>query len=158
MYHKDIQWLKFCESGAQIFSTCAKAQFMCIIVDEHGRVAGMGYNGVPSGMKHCKDGGCPRFVNNVPAGTPYDFGPGLCYSGHAEQNALAHGDGTRYNTATLYVNGQPCLTCAKQIACSGIKRIVASVEPDRNHQEVVLDFLEQAGVECILVERKQDGF
>ena len=37
-----------------------------------------------------------------------------------------------------------------------IKRIVASVEPDRNHQEIVLDFLEQAGVECILVERKQD--
>jgi dCMP deaminase len=152
MSHKDMQWLQFCEAGAKIFSTCGKAQFMCIIVDEYGRVAGMGYNGVPSGMKHCVDGGCPRFLNNVSSGTPYDYGDGLCYSGHAEQNALAHGDGTRYNAATLYVNGQPCLTCAKQIACSGIQRIVAFSEPGRQYGSVVLDFFSEANVECILVE------
>ena len=150
---KDLQWLEMCEVGSKIFSTCGKAQFMCIIVDKHGRIVGTGYNGVPSGMTHCKDGGCPRYLNDVPSGTPYDYGDGLCFSVHAEQNALAHGDGARYVGSTLYVNGQPCLTCAKQIACSGIRRIVCSREPDREYQYITLDFLDTAGVECILIER-----
>lgn len=153
MSNKDRQWLMMCEAGAQIFATCAKAQFMCIIVDERGRVAGMGYNGVPSGMVHCKDGGCPRYLNNVPSGTPYDYGDGLCFSGHAEQNALAHGDGSRYDGATLYVNGRPCLTCAKQVACAGIKRIVILEEQlDRQHTDVMENFLSSAGVELVILE------
>lgn len=150
---KDLQWLWMCEAGAKIFSTCGKAQFMCIIVDKHERVIGLGYNGVPSGMVHCKDGGCPRYLNDVPSGTPYDFGPGLCFSGHAEQNALAHADGSRYEGATLYVNGRPCLTCAKIIACSGIKRVVISAEEgERLHTDVMSEFMNSAQVELIEVE------
>ena len=145
--NKDHQWMQMCIAGAQIFSTCGKAQFMCIIVDEHGRIVGTGYNGVPSGMTHCVDGGCPRFINNVPSGTPYDEGPGLCYSGHAEINALSHGDGTRYDGATLYVNGMCCLTCAKSIACAGIMRIVSLSESSlRLGSSITTDFLAAAGV------------
>lgn len=150
MRNKDWQWIRLCHAGAQIFSTCAKAQFMCVIVDENDRVAGLGYNGVPPGMTHCKDGGCPRFLNNVPSGTPYDYGEGLCFSGHAEQNALSHGDGTRYKNATLYVNGRPCLTCAKQVACAGIKRIVCLSESlNRLHTDTMTSFLDTAGIEFI---------
>jgi dCMP deaminase len=151
---KDKQWLEMCEAGAGIFSTCAKAQFMCIIVDKHGRVIGLGYNGVPSGMTHCADGGCPRFLNDVPSGTPYDYGDGLCFSGHAEQNALAHADSSRYEGATLYVNGRPCLTCAKIIACSGIRRVAIFIEDqERLHTDVMKNFIETAGVELIEISR-----
>lgn len=156
--NKDKQWLRMCVAGAQIFATCAKAQFMCIIVDKQGRIAGSGYNGVPSGMTHCKDGGCPRYLNNVPSGTPYDFGDGLCFSGHAEQNALSHADGARYDGASLYVNGRPCLTCAKMIACSGISRIVILEETlDRLHTDVMTNFLDSAKVELCIITPEELG-
>lgn len=152
---KDQKWLRACKACAQIFSTCAKAQFWCFIIDEHGRIAGQGYNGVPPNMTHCSDGGCPRFLNDVPSGTPYDYGPGLCYSQHAEIGALSHGDGHRFHRATLYVNGEPCLTCAKSIASAGIKRIVAISESGRLHNEITHDFLVMAKVELELIDGSQ---
>lgn len=145
---KDLQWLQLCEAGAQIFSTCAKRQYMAIIVDAQGRIAGQGYNGVPSKMKHCKDGGCPRYMNNVPSGTPYDTPEGLCFSQHAEQGALSHGDGTRYSGATLYVNGIPCFNCAKAIAGAGITRIVCRSE-ERINQEFAQKLYEESGITFI---------
>jgi dCMP deaminase len=151
---KDIKWINFCIAGAKIFSTCGKSQFMCIIVDRHSRVAGLGYNGVPSGMLHCIDGGCPRFLNNVPAGVPYDHGDGLCFSGHAEQNALANADASRYEGSTLYINGFPCLTCAKMIACSGIRRIVC-VGDDRVDSSVMLKLLSDARIEIVNLQSEQ---
>lgn len=146
---RDIKWLKACVSCAKIFATCAKAQFWCFIVEDngYGRIIGQGYNGVPAGMKHCIDGGCPRWINKVPHGTPYDYGDGLCYSSHAEVSALAHGDGSRYKGSTLYVNGPPCLTCAKSVAAAGIRRIVCLSESDRLHTDVTEAFLAAAGVE-----------
>jgi deoxycytidylate deaminase len=146
---RDLKWLRACVSCAEIFSTCGKAQFWCFIVENsgYGRIIGQGYNGVPSGMKHCKDGGCPRWLNKVPPGTPYDYGDGLCYSSHAEVSALSHGDGSRYREATLYVNGPPCLTCAKSIAAAGISRIVCLMESGRLFTDVTEDFLAKAKVE-----------
>ena len=153
MKSRDIKWIKACIQCAQIFSTCGKKQYWCFIIDEHGygRIVGQGYNGVPSGMKHCKDGGCPRFINNVPSGTPYDYGDGLCYSSHAEISALAHGDGFRYANSTLYVNGEPCLTCAKSIASAGIKRIVHLREPDKVNSSEVKKFLAHASIQVVQV-------
>ena len=124
--HKDKQWMELCEAASQIFSTCSKGQVFSVIVDEHQRIVGTGYNGVPSGMTHCVDGGCPRANSNVPSGSTYDSGPGLCLAAHAEVNALAHGDGTRYHKSTLYVNVMPCLGCLRVIAASGIKRVVTN--------------------------------
>lgn len=145
--HKDNQWLTFCESGARIFSTCGKNKVFSIIVDASNHIVGQGYNGVPSGMVHCEDGGCPRFLNDVPSGTNYDSGPGLCFAAHAEANALAHGDGTRYKESTIYVNCSPCLACARQIAASGIKRIVYLVKDDRHCDTTTANFLDTAGVD-----------
>lgn len=124
--NKDSQWMQACESMARIFSTCSKGQVFSIIVDEHQRIVGTGYNGVPSGFVHCNDGGCPRANSNVESGSTYDSGPGLCYAAHAEANALAHGDGTRYPESTLYVNVMPCLGCLRMITSAGIKRVVTN--------------------------------
>jgi dCMP deaminase len=153
MIERDKKWIKACIECAEIFSTCGKKQYWCFIIENHGygRIVGQGYNGVPSGMKHCVDGGCPRFANNVPSGTPYDYGDGLCFSSHAEISALAHGDGSRYSKSTLYVNGEPCLTCAKSIASAGIKRIVYLNEPEKIGSDVTKEFLNKAQVELISI-------
>lgn len=122
---KDRKWMASCEAHARTFSTCSKRQYAAIIVDRHGALIGSGYNGGPSGMQHCNEGGCPRAINNVPGGTPYDYGPGLCIAIHAEANALLHSDYTaRRHGGTLYVNGPPCMGCAKLVANSGLGRIV----------------------------------
>ncbi len=113
--------MKFCHVGAHIFSTCAKAQYMAIIVDQYGHIDSTGYNGTPKGMMHCTDGGCPRFKNNVPPGTPYDHGEGFCLAAHAEQNCLMNS--TNNYQGTMYVNGIPCIGCLKLIANSGLKRL-----------------------------------
>jgi len=144
---KHLQWLRACVANAEIFRRCQKKAFFCFIIDKYGKVAGTGYNGLPSGMVDCVDGGCPRALNDVPSGTPYDSGPGLCFSSHAEINALAHGDGDRFHGATLYVNGEPCLTCAKSIASAGIKTIVCLVEEHRVNTATVDDFLAKAKVD-----------
>lgn len=143
---KDAQWLEFCESSAKIFSTCIKAQVFAVIVDSEQRIVGTGYNGVPSGLEHCVDGGCPRGKSNVPSGSDYDSGPGLCYAAHAEANALAHGDGTRYSRSTLYVNKYPCLGCARLIASSGIKRIVTDTSKEIQNSS---EFLAMCKIEVV---------
>jgi dCMP deaminase len=123
-FDKDIKWLEFCNAGAQIFSSCSKKKYMSIIVDKNGVVNSTGYNGVPTGMRHCDQGGCPRAVNDVPAGTPYDFGDGLCYAIHSEINCLIHSDHSQRIGGTMYVNAVPCFGCAKAIVNSGVARLV----------------------------------
>lgn len=127
---KDYQWMQACESMAKIFSTCSKGQVFSIIIDPQQRIVGTGYNGVPSGKQHCNEGGCPRATSNVPSGSTYDSGPGVCYAAHAEANALANGDGTRFHQSTLYVNVMPCLGCLRMIAASGIKRVITNAPAD----------------------------
>ena len=148
MASKDSKYIRWSIEGAQLFSTCSKAQYMAIIVSAEGIVVGTGYNGSPPRMKHCVDGGCPRAVNNVPSGTPYDYGDGLCVAVHAEVNAISHSDRSARLGGTLYVNGVPCFGCAKVIAGSGIKRICyldnAHVRTDSSDS---LKILEESGVE-----------
>src|SRR5688572_19492034 len=118
---RDLKWLRMCMDAAKIFSTCAKRQYACYIVDEHGYQIGFGYNGVPRGMEHCVDNGCPRLAEDSPNGSNYSN----CRSIHAESNALLHSDYlARRNGCTLYVNGPPCWWCSKLIANSGVSRLV----------------------------------
>lgn len=103
----------------RIMAKCSKAQYFCFIIDRNGRICGGGYNGTPSGMLNCVDGGCPRAINNAPSSADYNSGEGLCWAVHAEINALMGVDRETLKGATLYVNGEPCVGCAKQIAGSG---------------------------------------
>jgi dCMP deaminase len=139
------QWLQWCIAGAQIFSTCGKRQYMAIILDQYGYVVSTGYNGVPSGMTHCKDGGCPRLKNNTPSGATYDD----CYSLHAEENALIRADPARLQDAELYVNGPPCFGCAKKIIGSGISRIYCLEDKSYADWPRVHDFLKQAFIQVV---------
>lgn len=139
--------MKWSLEGAKIFSTCSKAQYMAIVVDENRRILGTGYNGAPSGIEHCSDNGCPRVANNAPSGSPYDYGPGLCFAIHAEANALLYSDRSARLGGTIYVGGSPCFGCAKLISGSGLKRIVyLGNESEREDYEQSLDIMHRSGI------------
>jgi dCMP deaminase len=138
---KDLQYMQMCYSAATIFSTCGKKKYAAILVDEYGHIVGFGYNGGPSGSLHFEDGGCPRFKEMSPSGSNYDN----CISIHAEANALLHSDYSS-RAKKLYVNGPPCLSCAKLIANSTITDVYYVTDSDYENWESVELFLNSAGV------------
>ena len=144
---KDLKYLAMCEFGAGLFSTCAKRQYMAIVLDEFGRVSGMGYNGAPSGHAHCTDGACPRMQEQSKSGSSYDN----CISIHAEQNAIMYSGGRH----TIYVNGQPCSTCAKLIAGAGFKRVVCIFDDSYIGAQQTIDMLRSFGIEVCTAEYRE---
>jgi dCMP deaminase len=81
-----------------------------------------GYNGVPSGITHCREVGCLREKLKVPSGERHE----LCRGLHAEQNAIiqAAKHGTTINGATLYCTTMPCIICTKMIINAGITTVI----------------------------------
>jgi Deoxycytidylate deaminase len=80
------------------------------------RVIATGYNGTPSGMTNCDEGGCERCANRgkkYESGTYYD----ICICVHAEQNALlsAARFGTPVEGADLFTTTRPCFGFAKEL-------------------------------------------
>lgn len=147
---KEAKWLTWCVEGARVFSTCGKQQYMALIVDENGIIESTGYNGSPKGFDHCKTG-CPRFVNNVPSGTAYDSGEGLCYAIHAEINCLLHSDPFKRKNGTMYVSGVPCFGCAKAIANSGISKLIYKEEDfDRLDFQEVQDLFNLSKIKIVV--------
>lgn len=144
---RELKWLKSCRELAKTFSTCAKRQYFAVILMPNGRVAGVGYNGSPPGIPHCADGACPRFTEGSPNGSVYDN----CIAQHAEANAIIWSDPALRANGTLIVNGPPCYGCAKQIASSGIKRVVYSFDPDYANWDNVKNFMDACGIELVEV-------
>lgn len=122
-------------------STCLRRRVGALLVKE-GRVLATGYNGAPSGLKHCSETGCIREERNIPSGQQHE----LCRGLHAEQNAIIQAalHGTSIDGATLYCTHQPCVVCAKMIINAGIDEIIIGGSyPD----ELSASMLEEAGVE-----------
>ena len=147
---KDIKWMKLSIFGANTFSTCGKSQYMCIILDEEGKVLGIGYNGGPSKMKHCVDGGCPRFKENSPSGSLYDN----CIAVHAEINAISHCDWGQRKNCSLYVNGPPCYSCAKVICNSGITKVFYIKDDSYKDFKKVLKLFRKCNVKTINIPKE----
>ena len=103
-------------------STCLRRQVGAVIVKDN-RIITTGYNGAPSHLKHCTElGGCEREKMGIPSGQRHE----LCRALHAEQNAIIQAAklGNTTEGATLYVNVQPCVICAKMLINAGIVRVV----------------------------------
>ncbi len=102
-------------------STCLRRQVGAIIVKDK-QILSTGYNGAPTGLKHCGETGCIREQLEVPSGERHE----LCRGLHAEQNAIIQASlhGVKIEGATIYVTTQPCVVCAKMIINSGIKEVV----------------------------------
>ena len=102
-------------------STCLRRQVGAVMVKDKNILA-TGYNGTPSGVRHCSEVGCLRQQLNVPSGERHE----LCRGLHAEQNAIiqAAKHGVNIDGATLYCTHSPCINCSKMLINSGVKRIV----------------------------------
>ena len=121
-------------------STCLRRQVGAILVKDK-RILASGYNGAPTGLKHCEETGCLRQKLNIPSGERHE----LCRGIHAEQNAIIQAalHGVEIQGATLYVTINPCILCTKLLINSGIERVVFKGSyPD----DFSLSMLEEAGI------------
>ncbi len=101
-------------------STCLRRAVGALIVKDK-RILSTGYNGAPTGIKHCIEIGCLREELNVPSGEKHE----LCRGIHAEQNAIIQAayHGVSIKDSTLFCTNIPCSICAKMIINAGIKKI-----------------------------------
>jgi len=141
--HKRPTWDEYFLEMANLVakrSTCLRRSVGAILVKDK-RILATGYNGAPSGLKHCIDIGCLRQKLNIPSGERHE----LCRALHAEQNALIQASlyGISVKKSTLYATNQPCVICAKMLINAGIKEIVmVSGYPDK----MAMDFLKEAKI------------
>ena len=121
-------------------ATCLRRKVGAVITIDH-RILSHGYNGVPSGHEHCCD---TRNCLKDLAGTE-EFK--VCV--HAEQNAICQcaKRGLAVEGATVYVNADVCITCAKLMVSSGIARCV--VRRDHKGNSDGIDLLKKSGVEVV---------
>ena len=102
-------------------STCARRSVGAVLVSARRHVLATGYNGRPSGERHCAGLGdaqpCP--AASAASGTHLDG----CEAIHAEQNALLQCRDV-YAIATCYVSVSPCVHCVKLLMNTTCQRIV----------------------------------
>ena len=124
-------------------STCLRRAVGAVVVKDK-RILTTGYNGAPSGIRHCKDAGCLRKALNVASGERHE----LCRGIHAEQNAIIQAafHGVSIRGSTLFCTNLPCSICAKMIINAGIRRIFyLSGYADA----IAAEMLQEASVETI---------
>lgn len=124
-------------------STCLRRQVGALIVKDK-QILATGYNGAPSGFDHCEQTGCLREEMHIPSGERQEICRGL----HAEQNAIIQAalHGVSVAGGDLYCTHQPCITCAKMIINSGLRRVICY---DSYPDPLARSFLEQAGIQLI---------
>lgn len=127
-------------------SHCTKAQVGAVITKDT-RIVSVGYNGPPPGTHNCDeewpDEGCPR-----------DSKGSCSLAIHAEQNAIIYAakNNVPIEGSTLYVTLSPCISCARIIYTSGIKKVFFSKSYAQYKgipSDEGVDFLRKFGVEVI---------
>ena len=99
-------------------SHCVKAQVGAVLTRET-RIISIGYNGPPSGTHNCDEEwpetGCAR-----------DSRGSCSLALHAEENAIIYAarNGASLEGATLYTTLSPCLSCARLIFASGVRKML----------------------------------
>lgn len=93
-------------------STCIRRQIGCVIVSDK-KIMATGYNGAPSGLRHCLDTGCLREKMGIPSGQRHE----LCRALHAEQNAIIQAaiSGINIKGSIVFCTHFPCSLCAKML-------------------------------------------
>ena len=109
------------------------------VIVKNKRILTTGYNGAPAGIRTCVERGeCMRKKQGIASGTRHE----LCYAIHAEQNAIIQAAryGINITGASIYVNTQPCVVCAKMLINAGITEIVyQNPYPDELSQELLAE-------------------
>jgi dCMP deaminase len=127
-------------------TTCIRRAVGAVIVKDK-RILSTGYNGAPSGIRHCREAGCMRERLRVPSGQRHE----LCRGIHAEQNAIIQAayHGVSIKDATLYCTTQPCSICAKMIINAGIRNVVYE---SGYEDPMATEMFREAGVEVVRFE------
>ena len=124
-------------------STCLRRKVGAVIVKDK-RILSTGYNGAPSGIKHCYETGCLREKLKVPSGERHE----LCRGLHAEQNAIIQAayHGVEIKGSVLYCTNLPCIICTKMLINAGIIKIYFK---DGYPDELSKDMLDEAKIDLI---------
>jgi len=132
-------------------STCLRRQVGALLVKDRNILA-TGYNGTPSGIRHCEETGCLRERLKVPSGERHE----LCRGLHAEQNAIiqAARHGVNIDGSTLYCTTMPCIICTKMLINAGIRRIVYD---EGYADELAREMVEESGIETVRFVRALTG-
>ncbi len=137
---------------AKLRSNCITRHVGCVIVKGNRQIA-TGYNGTPSGIINCFEGGCPRCLERdrglIKSGEKLE----RCLCTHAEANAIMQcalfGIGSTTKGSTLYSTYAPCLECSKMVISVGIDRVVSLA----SYPEDGTAILGQAKVTMLTLER-----
>lgn len=123
-------------------STCLRRKTGTVIVKDK-RILASGYNGAPSGLKHCDEVGCLREAQGISSGERHE----LCRGLHAEQNAIIQAalHGIKIQGASLYSTHEPCVLCAKMVINAGVTKIFYR---DSYSDKLARSLLDEAGVEA----------
>lgn len=122
-------------------TTCLRRAVGAVIVKDK-RILATGYNGAPSGVRHCAQTGCLREQLGIPSGQRHE----LCRALHAEQNAIiqAARHGVNIDGSSIYITTQPCVLCAKMLINAGVKEVLyAEGYPD----DLSMSMLSEAGID-----------
>ena len=133
-------------------SHCVKIKVGAVLTKDT-RIVSLGYNGPPAGTHNCdvewpKDG-CPR-----------DSKGGCSLALHAEQNAIIYAskNNVPLENCTLYLTLAPCLSCARIIYASGIRKVIylnSYAEYKGLAADEGVDFLRRFGVEIVKYIKQQ---
>jgi dCMP deaminase len=112
---------------AKLRSNCLSRRIGAVIVKDNRQIA-TGYNGTPSGIKNCFEGGCPRCTARMNGKIKTGENLERCLCTHAEANAIMQcalfGNAGSTRGATMYSTLAPCIECSKMAISVGITRIV----------------------------------
>jgi len=132
-------------------STCTRRSVGALIV-KNKRILATGYNGAPTGLRHCMDLGCMRERLKVASGERHE----LCRGLHAEQNAIIQAayHGVSINDAQLYSTHLPCSICIKMVINAGIGTVYYL---DGYPDELSLQLMEESGIVLKKVEMSEQS-
>ena len=132
-------------------STCLRRSVGAIIVKDK-RILSTGYNGAPTGVRHCEEVGCLREQLGIESGKMHE----LCRGIHAEQNAIIQAayHGVSLKGASVFCTNLPCSICAKMIINAGIRKIYYR---SGYADELSQDMMQEAKIELIHIDTKQQG-
>ncbi len=132
-------------------STCIRRAVGAVLVKDK-RILSTGYNGAPTGLKHCLEVGCMREQFGVESGKMHE----LCRGIHAEQNAIIQAayHGVSVNGAVIYCTNQPCSICARMIINAGIKKIYYQ---SGYADSLARELLGEAGIEMKQIDSDKRG-
>ncbi len=101
-------------------STCLRRKVGAVLVKDK-RILATGYNGAPTGARHCEEMGCLRERLEVAPGERHE----LCRGLHAEQNVIIQAAyyGVITKGTTLYSTHLPCIICSKMLINAGVEKI-----------------------------------